>query len=156
MGTGSFPGVKCGRGVLLTTHPLLAPKSWKSRDIPLPPPSGPQTGLWRGYFTFIISLRSGRKDSVLPVSIATRTCRRTYRLPKTSPQTSGSDYPLMQRHIRGQNLQVHHRGNLERQSHCNACINKSLWSGVIVVSLSFSDFWIGFSLLAWSEIMFSL
>ena len=23
MGTGSFPGVKCGRGVLLTTHPLL-------------------------------------------------------------------------------------------------------------------------------------
>ena len=27
MGTGSFPGVKCGRGVLLTTHPLLAPRS---------------------------------------------------------------------------------------------------------------------------------
>jgi len=25
MGTGSFPGVKCGRGVLLTTHPLLVP-----------------------------------------------------------------------------------------------------------------------------------
>jgi hypothetical protein len=23
MGTGSFPGVKCGRGVLLTTHPPL-------------------------------------------------------------------------------------------------------------------------------------
>ena len=22
MGTGSFPGVKCGRGVLLTTHPF--------------------------------------------------------------------------------------------------------------------------------------
>ena len=31
MGTGSFPGVKCGRGVLLTTHPLLEPRSWKSR-----------------------------------------------------------------------------------------------------------------------------
>jgi len=30
MGTGSFPGVKCGRGVLLTTHPLLVPRSWKS------------------------------------------------------------------------------------------------------------------------------
>ena len=43
MGTGSFPGVKCGRGVLLTTHPLLAPRSWKSRVIPLPP-SGPQPG----------------------------------------------------------------------------------------------------------------
>jgi len=27
MGTGSFPGAKCGRGVLLTTHPLLVPRS---------------------------------------------------------------------------------------------------------------------------------
>ena len=36
MGTGSFPGVKCGRGVLLTTHPLLVPRSWKSRVIPVP------------------------------------------------------------------------------------------------------------------------
>ena len=36
MGTGSFPGVKFGRGVLLTTHPLLMPRSWKSRAIPLP------------------------------------------------------------------------------------------------------------------------
>jgi len=25
MGTASFPEVKCGRGVLLTTHPLLVP-----------------------------------------------------------------------------------------------------------------------------------
>ena len=36
MGTGSFLGVKCGRGVLLTTHPLLVPRSWKSTAIPLP------------------------------------------------------------------------------------------------------------------------
>jgi len=36
MGTGPFPGVKCGRGVLLTTHPLLVPRSWKSRAILLP------------------------------------------------------------------------------------------------------------------------
>ena len=36
IGTGSLPGVKCGRGVLLTTHPLLVPRSWKSRAIPLP------------------------------------------------------------------------------------------------------------------------
>jgi len=36
MGTGSFPGVKCGRGVLLTTHPLLVPRSWKRRAILLP------------------------------------------------------------------------------------------------------------------------
>jgi len=35
MGTGSFSGVKCGRGVLLTTHHLLVPRSWKSRAIPL-------------------------------------------------------------------------------------------------------------------------
>jgi len=37
MGTGSFPGVKCGRGVLLTIHPLLVPRSWKIRAISLPP-----------------------------------------------------------------------------------------------------------------------
>jgi len=36
MGTGSFPGVKCSQGLLLTTHPLLVPRSWKSRAIPLP------------------------------------------------------------------------------------------------------------------------
>jgi len=36
MGTGSFPGVKCGRCVLLTTHPLLVPRSWNSTAIPLP------------------------------------------------------------------------------------------------------------------------
>ena len=29
-------GVKFGRGVLLTAHPLLVPRSWKSRAIPLP------------------------------------------------------------------------------------------------------------------------
>ena len=29
-------GVKCGRGVLLNTQPLLVPRSWKSRAIPLP------------------------------------------------------------------------------------------------------------------------
>ena len=39
-----FPGVKCGRGVLLTTHPLLAQRPWKSRFIPLPP-TGPQPDL---------------------------------------------------------------------------------------------------------------
>jgi hypothetical protein len=40
MGTGSFPGVKCGWDLLMTTHPLLVPLSWKSTAIPLPP-SGP-------------------------------------------------------------------------------------------------------------------
>ena len=36
MGTESFPGVKYGRDVLLTTHHLLVPRSWKSRPTPLP------------------------------------------------------------------------------------------------------------------------
>ena len=47
MGTGSFPGVNYGRDVLLTTHPLLVPWSWKSRSIPLPTlwaTTGPVTG----------------------------------------------------------------------------------------------------------------
>jgi len=47
MGTGTFPGVKYGRGVLLTTHPLLVPRSWKSRAIALPtlwPTPRPVTG----------------------------------------------------------------------------------------------------------------
>jgi len=35
MGTGSFPGVKSGRGVTLTPHPLLVPWSRKRRAIPL-------------------------------------------------------------------------------------------------------------------------
>jgi len=32
---GLSPGVKCGRGMLLTSHPLLVPRSWKSRAIPV-------------------------------------------------------------------------------------------------------------------------
>ena len=35
MGTGSFPGVKSGRGVTLTPHPLLVSWSRKSIAIPL-------------------------------------------------------------------------------------------------------------------------
>ena len=37
MSTGSFPGVKSGRGVTLTPHPLLVPWSRKSRAMPLFP-----------------------------------------------------------------------------------------------------------------------
>ena len=47
MGNGAFPGVKYGRGVLLTTHPLLVPWSWKSRAISPPTfwaTTGPVTG----------------------------------------------------------------------------------------------------------------
>ena len=44
IGTGFLPWVKCGRGVTLTTHPLLVPRSLKSRAISFPP-SGPQPSL---------------------------------------------------------------------------------------------------------------
>ena len=37
MGTGSFPGVKSGRGMTLAPQPLLVPWSWKGRAIPLLP-----------------------------------------------------------------------------------------------------------------------
>ena len=37
MGKGSFQGVKSGRGVTLTTHPLLLPLSINGRAIPLLP-----------------------------------------------------------------------------------------------------------------------
>jgi len=53
MGTGSFPGVKCGRAVLLTTYPLLVPRSWKSRAIPLPT-LWATPGLQRDHFTFFV------------------------------------------------------------------------------------------------------
>jgi hypothetical protein len=33
MGTGSFPGVESGRGVTLTPHPLLVPRSKKSVEL---------------------------------------------------------------------------------------------------------------------------
>jgi hypothetical protein len=35
LGTGFFPGVKSGRGVTLTSHPLLVPWSWMGRVIPV-------------------------------------------------------------------------------------------------------------------------
>jgi hypothetical protein len=34
----SFPGVLCGRGVTLTTHPHLVPRSWMSRSYTSSPP----------------------------------------------------------------------------------------------------------------------
>ena len=57
MGTGSFPRVKSGRGVTLTTHHLLVPWSWKSRAIPLLPlwavqPVQSLSACTRVHFTF--------------------------------------------------------------------------------------------------------
>jgi len=53
IGTGSFPGVKCGWGVLLTIDPLLVLRSWKSGAIPLPT-LWATPGLWRDHFTFYV------------------------------------------------------------------------------------------------------
>ena len=53
MGIGSFTGVKCGRGVLLTTHHLPVPRSWNSRAIPLPT-LWATPGLWRDHFTLYL------------------------------------------------------------------------------------------------------
>jgi hypothetical protein len=36
--TGDFPGSKCGRGVLLNTHPLLVPRLKKERGYTSSPP----------------------------------------------------------------------------------------------------------------------
>ena len=57
MSTRSFPGVKCGRGVLLTTHPLLVPQSWKSRAIPLPT-SGPHRACNGIIYFFTVTLKN--------------------------------------------------------------------------------------------------
>ena len=46
MGTGSFPGVKSGRGVTLTPHPLLVPWSHERVELYLYSPYGPY-GLYR-------------------------------------------------------------------------------------------------------------
>ena len=63
MGTGSFPGVKYGRGVLLT---LLVPWSWKSRAIPLPTlwaTTGPVTGTL--YLRLLIAICINVQKSVI-------------------------------------------------------------------------------------------
>jgi len=52
IGTGSSSGVNCGRGVLLTAHPLLVPRSWKSRAVTLPT-LWATPGLWRDHFTLL-------------------------------------------------------------------------------------------------------
>ena len=58
-------GVKYGRGVLLTTHPLLVAPSWKSRATPLPTlwaTTGPVTGTH--YFLQVLNVDHGRLGSV--------------------------------------------------------------------------------------------
>jgi hypothetical protein len=55
MGTGVLaPGVKRGRGVMLTSHLLLVPRLRKSRSCTSSPPKAPQwRGAWQLYFTLV-------------------------------------------------------------------------------------------------------
>ena len=60
MGTGSFSGVKCDRGVTLTPHPLRVPWSRKSIAIPLFPLRAVQSlsTCTRMHFTFLMHCSS--------------------------------------------------------------------------------------------------
>jgi len=69
MCTGSFPGVKSGRGVKLTPHPLLVPWSKKSRAIPLLPlwvvlPVQSLSACTRVHFTFTFTCKKYDHSSV--------------------------------------------------------------------------------------------
>ena len=86
VGTASFLGVKCGRGVLLTTHPLLVPRSWKSRAIPLPTlwtTSGPVEG---SFYTFISYLyKTKHKEDDSPKGYRSLYHHRHHQWPRISP-----------------------------------------------------------------------
>ena len=58
MGDGSFLGVRCGRGVTLTPHPLLVPRSKIEYSYTSAPPKGLR-GLWQGenYLSTVKDLR---------------------------------------------------------------------------------------------------
>ena len=83
MGAGYFPGVKYGRGVLLTIHPLLVPWSWKSRAILVPTlwaKTGPVTGILYPYLFMIymltaIGLTPGGSSTVHIYAQTIQTCR---------------------------------------------------------------------------------
>jgi len=69
MGTVSFPGVKSGWGMTLTLHPLLMPRSRKSRAIPLLPlwavrPVQSLSACTRVHFTFTILTFSRGLDKI--------------------------------------------------------------------------------------------
>jgi len=68
MGTGFYPRGKCGRDVLLTTHPLLVPRSWKSRAIPLPT-LWATPGLERDHFTFFTVFKIQRRSLLMNSSL---------------------------------------------------------------------------------------
>ena len=75
IGTGSFLGVKSGRVVILTPHPLLVPWSRKSRAIRLHPygpydlyrASVPVQGCTLTFSMYMYCLRAGRSGVLIPV-----------------------------------------------------------------------------------------
>jgi len=69
----SSPGVMCGRGLLLTTHPFLVPQSWKSRAIPLPT-LWATPGLQRDHFTFFYTVIFRFKKNYICISSNTFYC----------------------------------------------------------------------------------
>ena len=69
MGTGYFPGIKCGRGVLLTTHPFKCRDNGRV-ELYLYPPSGPHLACNGNtlLFTLCSNFCIGRLFSVSPTS----------------------------------------------------------------------------------------
>jgi hypothetical protein len=80
MGTGSFPGVKSGRGVTLTPHPLLVPWLWNGRAIPLLP-------LWVVLWPVQSLSACTRVHFTLPLRIQQRRIVRPVFLVKVPPET---------------------------------------------------------------------
>jgi len=112
MGTGSFPGVKSGRGVTLTPHPLLVPWSRKSRATPLHSiraerPVQSLSACTRVHFTFLprLSHREAKccsqfRESNCPRKrISSSSCRPLRIMTLCSLETSRNYYRLRQSHI---------------------------------------------------------
>jgi len=77
MGTGCFPGVKSGRGVTLTPHPLLVPWSSKGRAIPLLPlwtvrPVQSLSACIRVHFTFYLTYNKAHRSVVFSTPLLPR------------------------------------------------------------------------------------
>ena len=79
MGTRFFPGVKSGRGVTLTPHPLIVPWSRKSRAIPLLPlwavrPVQSLSACTRVHFTFTLQSNTNYICYGWFTNLSTTTC----------------------------------------------------------------------------------
>ena len=99
MGTGSFPGVKSGRRLTQTPHPLLVPWSWKGSAIPLLPlwavrPVQSLSACTRVHFTFFFIWAR------LYISLALPEYSTAFLSPKiTSSLLTESSYALLVFHI---------------------------------------------------------